>query len=128
MMGERSNGSHSPSSVKAAGERTLVYPGCIIGLVKMIPMGSNWPSCHISTIIEPLFCTGIPQFFCVLLYCASQTLHYFYKLKVRPSASKNIMTHFLMTLSLLWWPPNWQYLQDIDEFTKHSGRQKYLIY
>lgn len=67
------------------------------------------------------------SFFCVLLYCASQILHFFLQIKGKTFHQQKYYDS-LSYDTLLWWPPNWQYLQDIHEFTKHSGRQKYLIY
>lgn len=41
-------------------------------------------------------------FYWILLYCASQVLH-FYKLKATHSTSKKIATHFIAILALLRW-------------------------
>lgn len=41
------------------------------------------------------------SFYCTSLYCTSQTLHCFYKLKERLSTSKKFMTWFIVTFTLL---------------------------
>lgn len=43
------------------------------------------------------------MFYYTLLYCFSQILHFFYKLKARTSTSKKIMTLFVARLAVLLW-------------------------